>query len=99
MVELEISDHMKTYRQNRLDKGYTSTICVDPCIVDEIKYLWSKGIITYGCCCGHNKLQPMVNVDEKNIQKMLDMGYKIQFNNSRPNDKDTFTLKITGYDD
>lgn len=27
---------------------------VDKCIANLIRELWSKGIITTGCCCGHN---------------------------------------------
>lgn len=34
--------------------GTTKTVCVDACIADEIKALWSAGIWTGGCCCGHN---------------------------------------------
>jgi hypothetical protein len=32
------------------DNGY----CIDACIVDAIKMLWSHGVHTGGCCCGHN---------------------------------------------
>ena len=37
-------------------------ICVDACIVDQIKALWAKGIETGGCCCGHNKDDPNVGL-------------------------------------
>jgi hypothetical protein len=26
---------------------------IDECIVELLKWIWSKGIITTGCCCGH----------------------------------------------
>ena len=42
----------------------TNGICVDACIADAIVMLWDNGIITRGCCCGHNKLNPSVIVDE-----------------------------------
>jgi hypothetical protein len=29
-------------------------ICIDACIADAIKMLWDNGIVTRGCCCGHN---------------------------------------------
>ncbi len=35
-------------------------ICVDACISDAILMLWENGIMTEGCCCGHNKNNPSV---------------------------------------
>lgn len=70
------------------------TICVDTCVSKEICQLWEMGIITYGCCCGHNVTESMVNVDDKDIDKMLSMGY-VQ-NHSDPTRKDTFRLKSAG---
>ncbi|MFS0489911.1 hypothetical protein [Leadbetterella byssophila] len=81
-------------RERRLKNGLTSTVTIDTCIVEEIEYLWSLGIVTLGCCCGHNKTQSMVNVADENIQDMLDMGY-IQ-NHPDPSRKDTFRLKSAG---
>ena len=37
---------------------------VDKCLADEIKYLWSKGITTTGCCCGHNFKRPYIGVTD-----------------------------------
>ena len=92
MVCFEIPAHMNSYKEARLKAGLSSGVCIDPCIVDEIQYLWSLGVITYGSCCGHNKLEPMVNVDDKNIEQMLNLGY-VQ-NHPDPKRKDTFKLKI-----
>ena len=39
-------------------------VCIDKCLVEEIQSLWNKGIITTGCCCGHNKAEPYINVHE-----------------------------------
>lgn len=39
---------------------YEADICIDACIVDSIKALWSAGIETGGSCCGHNKKPPTV---------------------------------------
>lgn len=51
--------------------------CIDACIVDEIKYLNNKGIVTLGFCCGHGegKYPPTVLVNENCIKDMLMMGY------------------------
>lgn len=56
---------------------YTSKthVYIDRCIVDEIKYLWSKGVRTYGSCCGHGNKPPMVNVHNDDLGKMSGLGY------------------------
>lgn len=38
----------------------TKTVCVDPCIASTILRLWSRGVWTEGCCCGHNQDYPSV---------------------------------------
>jgi hypothetical protein len=55
---------------------------IDNCLVEEIKDLWSKGIHTTGCCCGHNdsRLRPSIGVQNTDIQKMIDLGYKMFIN-------------------
>jgi len=83
--------HMTEYLQKRRDRGMSKFILIDPCITEEIQYLWGNGIFTYGCCCGHNYLDSFVNVDEKDIQWMLDNGY-VQ-NHADKTRKDTFKLK------
>lgn len=84
---LDLPDHII----NNLENPEVKTVCIDPCIVDEIKELWELGIITYGCCCGHNYLNPFVNVDKRNIRQMLDMGYVM--NHTDRMRFDTFRLK------
>jgi hypothetical protein len=37
-------------------------IGIDKCLSSEISDLWDDGIVTTGCCCGHNKAIPMINV-------------------------------------
>lgn len=94
-VYLNFPDHMKQYEKRRVDlMGIKPGVSIDRCIVEEIKYLWSLGITTYGCCCGHNHVQSMVNVDDKDIEKMLQLGY-VQ-NHTDPERKDTFRLKSAG---
>lgn len=83
------------YTENRKAAGLSGTACIDPCIMEEIQYLWDAGILTHGCCCGHNdpdpRVFPFVNVADENIQQMLDMGY-IQQHCDKTR-KDTFRLK------
>jgi hypothetical protein len=56
------------------DSGRT-TVCIDECIVDQIKALWEAGIETLGCCCGHHKERPSLVVPEgykdKDIEKIV----------------------------
>ncbi len=60
-------------------------ICIDPCIVTEIKMLWSIGIVTMGCCCGHNiKGLAQIGVDDKSINKMQELRYKRRHNECYP---------------
>lgn len=56
------------------DNGY----CIDLCIAQEIAQLWMKGITTTGCCCGHNEVDGYIGVEEKDIDKMIAIGYKEQ---------------------
>ena len=57
-------------------------LSIDACLKDEILFLWKKGIITTGCCCGHNKGEKFkyIGVHESCIQKMYDLGYENQKN-------------------
>lgn len=90
-VEVSIPDHMNDYKEARLQNGQSPTICIDPCIIDEVKELWDLGIITFGSCCGHNKAESFVNVHDKDIDRMLELGY-VQ-NHPDKSRKDTFKLK------
>ena len=53
------------------------TACLDPCIASEIIYLWRHGITTYGSCCGHGKILPIVVTDKADYNRMVKWGYKI----------------------
>ena len=66
---------------------------IDRCIVDEVFDLWCLGIKTTGCCCGHNKVEAHIGVTDEFIDKMKELGYKVQHNPSRPNDEDSFVPK------
>ena len=68
-------------------------VAIDPCIAAEIIELWRMGIVTTGCCCGHNMMEPYIGVREDFISKMKRLEYEIQFNSSRPGDEDNFKPK------
>lgn len=68
-------------------------IAVDKCLLPEILKLWEMGIKTTGCCCGHGRDEPYIGVFNEYIDKMKQLGYKVQFNPCRPNGEDTFYPK------
>lgn len=39
-------------------------IPVDACIAEVVRYLWSKGVVTLGSCCGHNKNPPSLILEQ-----------------------------------
>lgn len=55
-------------------------IGLDRCIADEVNSLWKNGIVTTGSCCGHNKVNPMINVNWKSEGKMNELGYEFWIN-------------------
>lgn len=68
-------------------------ICLDVCVAEEVQYLWFIGIVTTGCCCGHNMVSPFIGVTDEDIPRMKEMGYKVAYNDCRPNDEDSFIPK------
>jgi hypothetical protein len=69
----------KTEWKAMVDKKEKShqIVCVDTCLATEIGWLWHQGIITTGCCCGHGeKGMAMINVADKSIKKMEELGYE-----------------------
>ncbi len=75
-----------------------SRICIDKCLVEEIKELWSYGIITTGCCCGHNsELPPYIGVITAHIPVMKKLGYRVHYSPCRPGDEDSFYPKTVKY--
>lgn len=55
---------------------YKDEVPVDACLADEIQELWSKGIHTDGCCCGHGVNDGYISVWGEHIEEMEKMGYK-----------------------
>lgn len=73
-IYLEFPEYMLS-----VNGGYYSTktgATIDICIVDEIRYLWSQGIVTYGSCCGHGRGRGMVNVGDNDLDIMYKLGYE-----------------------
>ena len=69
-VVLPLPDWMLSWQERR-------TACVDNCIVETIKALWSAGYETLGCCCGHGKDRPNVVVadgyDDNEVAKIAEV--------------------------
>jgi len=83
-----------THMIGRKNEGSENdTICVDSCLVEEILWLWQKGIHTTGCCCGHNTLPAYIGVSIEDIPKMMFLGYDIQPNVLDLTRKDGFKPK------
>lgn len=61
-------------KENCTDE-YKTSIQVDDCISEEIKDLWSKGIKTTGCCCGHGMNLGFIQVTDDCIKTMEKLGY------------------------
>ncbi len=98
-VILKAPDNIKIFA-NSPDRERKYTVGVDNCIAEEIKFLWDKGIRTTGCCCGHNKYLGYIGVVNKDIDKMLELGYVVQLNFCGLNNLhrlDSFTPKSVKY--
>jgi len=48
---------------------------IDNCILPELKTLWFTGIKTVESCCGHNKSNGYIAVEDEFIEQMQAMGY------------------------
>lgn len=81
-VELPAPKHLIEWAEkvNFSLGGDRKTVCIDKCLEKEIKALWSEGITTTGCCCGHNKVGPYIGVIEKDVSWMKSRGYKVSHN-------------------
>jgi len=69
----------------------------DKCLTDELLYLWDKGIITTGCCCGNHKGDipghSYIGVSEEFIHLMKKLGYKVRINLGDKTREDSFIPK------
>jgi len=73
--------------------GRRKNVAIDKCLLPEVLKLWEQGIKTTGCCCGHGREEPYIGVDFGDIEKMKSLGYRVQYNPSRPDDEDSFFPK------
>ena len=69
-VLLPCPDHMYPLKNVLGEIKEVQAICVDACLSLEIQELWSKGITTTGCCCGHNKVLAYIGVADSDISAM-----------------------------
>jgi hypothetical protein len=56
-LPVNLPENICTWKDNRI-------VCIDECIITQIKILWENGYETLGCCCGHGKEAPSVIVGE-----------------------------------
>lgn len=68
-------------------------ICVDTCLLPELCDLWSQGVITTGCCCGHGTAYAYIGVKEEFIPLMKELGYKVFPNQYDSTREDSFYPK------
>jgi len=107
MIVIKVPENLEI-KMNAPGQEKKEYISVDPCLASEIIELWEKGIVTTGCCCGHNlggRNVPFIGVREDFIPKMKEIGYKVQPNQcgnyegngefifSYPNREDSFVPK------
>lgn len=59
-----------------LGKEKKPFISVDKCLVEEVMELWRLKIYTLGVCCGHHKQEGYIQVKDKYIPIMEEMGYE-----------------------
>lgn len=77
----------------RAEGSSNNKICLDKCISEEIQYLWSLGIRTTGCCCGHSIKKGYIGVIEEDIEFMKKLGYKVEINKQDLSDEKNFIIK------
>ncbi len=53
-------------------------IALDRCVAEEVQALWKQGIVTNGCCCGHNlgTISPYIGVRAQDVWLMRALGYE-----------------------
>lgn len=86
---IPVPAHMAYYKRCRLNNGLQPFISVDKCCVPELVLLWKNGIHTYGCCCGHGKERPYINVAECQYLAALKLGFRPYRYPNDPKRKDT----------
>lgn len=80
-------------RYNEPERKVRETVAVDACLKDELEKLWSEGVITTGCCCGHHTRIPYIGVEDRFIAVMKDKGYIVSPNPMNSAREDSFYPK------
>ena len=62
-------------RYNRPEHDKRTVVSLDGCLTEEITDLWNRGIVTTGCCCGHNKRAGYIGVKDEHVNEMIELGY------------------------
>ena len=75
-----LSQNLGMLQQTYIELPNGKTVNIDRCLEKEIKYLLSKGVVTTGCCCGHNFLLPYIGVTKESIPLMKKLHYKVEYN-------------------
>ena len=77
-LPIALPDNICKWKKNR-------TVCIDECIIPQIKAIWDAGFETLGCCCGHMKRDPEVIIEqeykEDDIEKIRDILKKTDTRN------------------
>lgn len=78
-------------------KSSKEWIGFDACLAKELFWLWDKGIITTGCCCGKHiddkKDMSYIGVEDEFIEKMKELGYTVRINETDKTREDEFIPK------
>lgn len=72
---LPIPAHMKDYKEARKAAGLSNLISVDKCCIPELVELWSNGVTTVGCCCGHGIVSGMINIKPSDFERAIELGF------------------------
>lgn len=51
-------------------------IPVDYCIGKEVEWLINQGVVTKGCCCGHEQYEPTCLILKESIELVKQLGYE-----------------------
>lgn len=79
-ISIDVSQYscFDEYVKNRVKAGLSDGISADRCIVEPMRKLWEKGIMTYNSCCGHQKHRPHALIGFENIDKAKEHGFDVE---------------------
>ena len=79
MIECRKSK-VQCYECQVVKNVFGKNIAFDACLAKELFFLWDKGIVTTGSCCGQHidcdvNMNAYISVYDNYRQQMLDLGY------------------------